>query len=51
MGTDPRQLLECALKRTDISVVPAPMVPEFPGYTRKKSYQKKIDQKRREWLE
>lgn len=51
MGTDPRQLLEHALKRTDISVVPVTMVPELPGYTRKKSYQKKIDQKRREWLE
>ena len=48
MGTDPRQLLEHALKRTDISVVPVTMVPELPGYTRKKSYQKKIDQKRRE---
>ncbi len=31
-------------------VVSVTMGPEFPGYTRKKSYQKKIDQKRKEWL-
>ncbi len=49
-GTDPRQLLEHVLKRTDISIVPVNMMPEFSGYTRKKSYQKKIDQKRKEWL-
>ena len=50
-GTDPRPLLEHALKRTDISVVPVTMVPEIPGHTCKKSYQKKIDQRRKEWLE
>ena len=50
MGTDPRLLLEYAFKRADISVVPVTISPEFSGYTRKKSYQKKIDQKRKEWL-
>lgn len=51
METDPRYLLEQVLERTYGVVAPKSMMPEFSGYTRKKSYQKKIDQKRREWLE
>ncbi len=50
-GMDVGLLLEIMLQRTEFSVVPVDQISEERGYTRKKSYQKKFDQKRKEWFE
>lgn len=51
MGMDLELLLAGLLRRTDIPVIPVSKIPENIGYTRKKSRQKTIDKKRKEWFE
>lgn len=50
MGRD-NELLDYILRETEVVGIPVDKTPSFSGYTFKKSYQKIIDKKRKEWLE